>query len=321
MGVARLSPVAAALIAGGKPPETPVCVTQSGTTAAQRSVTGTLATIAADVESAGIRSPAVTVSAPSPRCASSSPGPSLRPLHGRRIVVTRARAQASSLVERLRDLGADVDECAVIRIEPLDGPPIDAGAYGLVCVDLAQRPAAAAGALRRRRACAGGRDGRGDRARHGLRRCVRSGSSPTSWPSASWRRGCWRRSRVTWQACARSSRVPRRHATRCPRACEPRAPRSMSCRSTARLGAVLRHPERMLVRRRCRVHVVVHRHPLRRGPRGPRPVGRARRLDRTGDERHGARARRRRGRGGRASTTSTDWWQISVQVLSEPPEA
>ena len=34
MGVARLAPVAAALIAGGKPPETPVCVTQSGTTAA-----------------------------------------------------------------------------------------------------------------------------------------------------------------------------------------------------------------------------------------------------------------------------------------------
>ena len=58
----------------------------------------------------------------------------LRPLHGRRIVVTRARAQAGRLVERLRDLGAEVDECAVIRTEALSGPAIDGAVYGLVCV-------------------------------------------------------------------------------------------------------------------------------------------------------------------------------------------
>ena len=63
-----------------------------------------------------------------------------RPLHGRRIVVTRARAQASGLVERLRDLGAEVDECAVIRIEPLAGQPIDAAGYGLVCVTSSNVP-------------------------------------------------------------------------------------------------------------------------------------------------------------------------------------
>jgi uroporphyrinogen III methyltransferase/synthase len=140
MGVARLPGVAAALIAGGKAPETPVCVTQSGTTAAQRSVTGTLATIAADVEAAGIRSPAVTVIGAVAALREQLAWAELRPLHGRRVVVTRARAQASSLVERLRDLGADVDECAVIRIEPLDGPPIDAGAYGLVCVTSPNAP-------------------------------------------------------------------------------------------------------------------------------------------------------------------------------------
>src|SRR6185437_4307394 len=63
-----------------------------------------------------------------------------RPLHGRRIVVTRARAQASGLVARLRDLGAEVDECAVIRIEPVAGPPIDAAGYGLVCVTSPNAP-------------------------------------------------------------------------------------------------------------------------------------------------------------------------------------
>jgi uroporphyrinogen III methyltransferase/synthase len=140
MGVARLGPVAAALIAGGKAPETPVCVTQSGTTSAQRSVVGTLATIAADVEAAGIRSPAVTVIGPVAALHDEIAWAELRPLHGRRIVVTRARAQASGLVERLRDLGAEVDECAVIRIEPLPGPPIDAAAYGLVCVTSPNAP-------------------------------------------------------------------------------------------------------------------------------------------------------------------------------------
>jgi len=45
-----------------------------------------------------------------------------RPLFGRRIVVTRAREQASELVERLHDLGAETVELPVIEIgEPADG--------------------------------------------------------------------------------------------------------------------------------------------------------------------------------------------------------
>jgi uroporphyrinogen III methyltransferase/synthase len=138
--VGRLEAVAAVLVAAGKAAETPVCVTQSGTTAAQRSVVGTLATIAADVQAAGIRSPAVTVIGPVAALHDEIAWAELRPLHGRRIVVTRARAQASGLVARLRDLGAEVDECAVIRIEPIDGPPIDPRAYGLVCLTSPNAP-------------------------------------------------------------------------------------------------------------------------------------------------------------------------------------
>ena len=41
-----------------------------------------------------------------------------RPLHGRRVAVTRARAQASGLAARLRALGAEVVETPAIRIEP-----------------------------------------------------------------------------------------------------------------------------------------------------------------------------------------------------------
>ncbi len=48
------------------------------------------------------------------------PTPANGPLTGRSVVVTRARAQASSLVARLVDLGADVVELPVIAIEDPD---------------------------------------------------------------------------------------------------------------------------------------------------------------------------------------------------------
>ncbi len=63
-----------------------------------------------------------------------------RPLHGRRVVVTRARAQASGLAATLRELGAEVVELPAIRIEPrIDTDEVrDAaasiGEYALVCL-------------------------------------------------------------------------------------------------------------------------------------------------------------------------------------------
>ncbi len=43
-----------------------------------------------------------------------------RPLFGRRIVVTRAREQASGLARSLTDLGAEVIQCPTIEIRPLE---------------------------------------------------------------------------------------------------------------------------------------------------------------------------------------------------------
>jgi uroporphyrinogen III methyltransferase/synthase len=57
-----------------------------------------------------------------------------RPLHGRRIAVTRARAQASGLAARLEELGASVVQAPAIRIEPLEHEPVDLGAFGLICL-------------------------------------------------------------------------------------------------------------------------------------------------------------------------------------------
>jgi uroporphyrinogen III methyltransferase/synthase len=55
-------------------------------------------------------------------------------LFGRTVAVTRARAQASGLAARLRELGAEVIEAPAIRTRRLDGPAPDPGRYDLICL-------------------------------------------------------------------------------------------------------------------------------------------------------------------------------------------
>jgi uroporphyrinogen III methyltransferase / synthase len=59
-----------------------------------------------------------------------------RPLFGRRIVVTRSRAQASDLVSQLDELGAETIEAPAIRIEPPTDPaPLAAAVRNLADFD------------------------------------------------------------------------------------------------------------------------------------------------------------------------------------------
>ncbi|MER7765221.1 uroporphyrinogen-III C-methyltransferase [Streptomyces sp. NPDC097619] len=61
MGVDKIGAIAARLIACGRAPETPVAVVQEGTTAAQRRVDATLATVGETVRTQEVRPPAVIV--------------------------------------------------------------------------------------------------------------------------------------------------------------------------------------------------------------------------------------------------------------------
>ncbi|MFJ4714693.1 uroporphyrinogen-III C-methyltransferase [Streptomyces sp. NPDC088785] len=61
MGVDKIGKIAAALIAHGKPADTPVALVQEGTTAAQRRVDATLATVGDQVIAQGVKPPAVIV--------------------------------------------------------------------------------------------------------------------------------------------------------------------------------------------------------------------------------------------------------------------
>jgi uroporphyrin-III C-methyltransferase/precorrin-2 dehydrogenase/sirohydrochlorin ferrochelatase len=61
MAVERLAPIGAALLAGGKDPQTPVVVVQDGSRPGERTLRSRLETMAADVAGAGIAPPAIVV--------------------------------------------------------------------------------------------------------------------------------------------------------------------------------------------------------------------------------------------------------------------
>ena len=118
MGVRRLAENAAALIAAGRDPEQPAAAVERGTMAGQRTVTATLATLADAVERERIGAPALIVVGSVVGRREALAWLERRPLHGKRVVVTRARAQASSLAAALRELGAETVELPAIAIEP-----------------------------------------------------------------------------------------------------------------------------------------------------------------------------------------------------------
>ena len=138
MGVRTLPKVVAALAAGGLPLDTPVATTQWGTHSRQRTATGTLGTIVSEVEKQGIKSPAVTIIGEVVSYRERLRWFDLleqRPLLGTRVVVTRARQQASSFSHRLRQLGAEPIELPAIRIVP---PADEYAALDQAIADLTQ---------------------------------------------------------------------------------------------------------------------------------------------------------------------------------------
>jgi uroporphyrinogen III methyltransferase/synthase len=134
MGVRRLARIAERLIEGGRPADEPAAMVQEGTLPGQRSVLSTLSRIAADAGAAGVRAPAVTVVGPVAALRDELAWFERRPLAGRSVVVTRARAQASGLGARLRELGAAVVEAPAIRIESLPAAVPEIVGFDLLCV-------------------------------------------------------------------------------------------------------------------------------------------------------------------------------------------
>jgi uroporphyrinogen III methyltransferase/synthase len=97
-------------------------------------VVATLEMIAAVAAEHGIRAPAISVFGPVAALHERLQWLPARPLSGRSVAVTRARAQSSGLARSLRELGAAVVEAPAIRIAPIDGAAPDLRGYDLVCL-------------------------------------------------------------------------------------------------------------------------------------------------------------------------------------------
>ncbi|RLB74585.1 MAG: uroporphyrinogen-III C-methyltransferase [Deltaproteobacteria bacterium] len=132
MGVGNLEKIAAALMAHGRDPSTPVAVVRRGTEPQQETVTGSLRDIATRARAAGIKPPSIIVVGDVVRLRDNLNWYETKPLFGKNIIVTRAREQASEFSRRLAELGANPIEFPAIEVVPPDvWSPLDRALSGL----------------------------------------------------------------------------------------------------------------------------------------------------------------------------------------------
>ena len=118
MGFANLPAIVANLIDFGMPAERGCAVISKATRPDQRTVAGTLRTIEELVANANLETPALIVVGDVVKLHETINWFETRPLFGKRVVVTRAREQASELKRLLEDSGADVLQFPTIKIAP-----------------------------------------------------------------------------------------------------------------------------------------------------------------------------------------------------------
>ena len=120
MGVKNLSSITANLIQAGMQEETPAALVRWGTTCRQQTLAGTVADIASRAEEAGFRAPALLIIGNVVGLRDTLSWFERKPLLGKGVVVTRAREQASGLMQVLDECGACCYQFPTIAISPLE---------------------------------------------------------------------------------------------------------------------------------------------------------------------------------------------------------
>jgi uroporphyrinogen III methyltransferase/synthase len=118
MGIGNLDKIAEELINHGRSPDTPAAVIYRGTVAGQKTIEAKLRDIADIAKREGIKPPGIIVVGDVVGLRTELNWFEKRPLFGKRIVVTRAREQASRFMAALSELGAECIEFPTIEILP-----------------------------------------------------------------------------------------------------------------------------------------------------------------------------------------------------------
>jgi uroporphyrinogen III methyltransferase/synthase len=128
----------ARLVAHGRAASEPALLVESGSTPRQRTLVGTVGTLAQLASAAGIRGPAVVIVGEVVRLRERMRWFDTQPLFGKRVLVTRPRGQEAGFAQGLRDAGAEPLLFPTIRIlPPEDVAPLaraakDAALYDVV---------------------------------------------------------------------------------------------------------------------------------------------------------------------------------------------
>ncbi len=126
MAITRAEEISKALIEAGLDPATETAAIRWGTIPRQQTLRCPLVELAARIAQAEMRPPGVLVVGEVAAMADRLAWYEKLPLFGRRIVVTRARSQASAFVDRLERLGAETIACPTIEItDAADAAPFD----------------------------------------------------------------------------------------------------------------------------------------------------------------------------------------------------
>jgi uroporphyrinogen III methyltransferase/synthase len=128
MGLRKLATLMQLLIEHGRDPDTPAAVIEQASLPRQRTVVGTVATIAERAQQAGLGTPALTVVGEVVRLREALRWYDRQPLFGRRVLVTRPEDRAQGLTRLLRDQGAEAVCIPAIRIAPPEHPELLAAA-------------------------------------------------------------------------------------------------------------------------------------------------------------------------------------------------
>jgi uroporphyrinogen III methyltransferase/synthase len=119
MAVGRLPGIIARLRQEGRLDSTPCALIERGTWPQQRTLTGTLGTMAASARHARVQAPAILVIGNVVRLRPQVRWAEQRPLFGRRVLITRAMEKGSQLAEQLMALGADVTALPTVVLRPV----------------------------------------------------------------------------------------------------------------------------------------------------------------------------------------------------------
>ncbi|MBI5206748.1 MAG: uroporphyrinogen-III C-methyltransferase [Candidatus Firestonebacteria bacterium] len=119
MSLSNLDFIQKKLISKGKSKNTEVAVISCGTTHGQITVTGTLSTIVNNVNKAKLKAPAIVVMGDVVKLRNKLQWFDIKPLFGKKIIITRAKDQSAEFTELLENEGAEVIEFPTIEIVPV----------------------------------------------------------------------------------------------------------------------------------------------------------------------------------------------------------